>query len=749
MATLDDLKDILVSIDNSMTEQKDLLADMIRMQATRNRLSSVDTSVVAPSTGQSIGAAAAGIGSGVSNAATGLGLAGILGLGALAIFAEFDAEAIKENVITLLSISDEVGGKVELLKEGGAFFLAMSGIGIGLAALGIGQGLVGLGQWITDDEWTKTLKTNVIDLLSIADEVGGNLSFLYEGGTVGLALGGLGAGLAVFGVGQAAVGLAQFISADNWAQQVKDNVLTLLSIADEIPANVSVLDEAGTFFFAMSGLGAGLAIFGIGQAAVGLAQFISEGDWAQQVKDNVITLLSISEIPGIGWDTAGFVGVMGGIAAGLAVFALGKGANVIVEGASEALAYFTGNESFADRIKAEVATLLSIPNMDGVGADTVGFIATMAGITAGLAAFALGKGAATVVEGAADALAYFTGDEPFADKIKAEVETLLSIVGLAPTGSVDEFTNIMSKLGDGLSSFAGGNFVGTLKNAGAAIVSFFTGAQSPFEQIRLIASDADNLVKAADAIEKIAEALEKFGGINVDVGDINFEKLATNLGESIPLLYHLANGGIYNPLGPLNEIDFGPKGILDPSLKLDEMAAAIAKVNYVLGQTTEYPVGTVTPAAAPTGNQDAEKIAAASYAMVAGRPELPSAATDMPITITNATIDIANASVVTVTPTKANIDISESAAKAVAESPEITTKPYEQIMQEERDKANSWLSQAEAMMESNKEQNTNNVNYSPVTDASSKTYVGGTTNTTIITPRSGNDLNYGIPYGVQ
>jgi hypothetical protein len=486
-----------------------------------------------------------------------------------------------------------------MLKEGGTFFLAMTGLAVGLAAFGIGQGLVGLGQWITDDQWTQTLKSNVVDLLSIADEVGGNLSLLYKGGTVGLALGGLGAGLIAFGVGQSLTGIGQWLTDDTWAEQVKSNVLTLLSIGEEIPENVSALDEAGAFFFAMSGLGAGLAVFGIGQAAVGLAQFISTDDWAQKVKDNVVTLLSISELDGVGWNTAGFIGVMGGIATGLAAFALGKGGAVVVDGAAEALGYFTG-DSFADKIKSEVETLLSIPQMEGVAADTAGFIAVMAGISTGLAAFALGKGAATVVDGAAEALAYFTGDEPFADKIKSEVETLLSIVGLAPEGSVDEFTNIMGKLGDGLSSFAGSNFVGTLKNAGTAILGFF-GVDSPFDQIRAIAADANNLVKAADALDKIAAALERFGSINVDVGAIDFEGLAENLGKAIPLLDALANGGeVAGSDGWLSSPLIFPKSILDPSLKLDEMAEAISKVNYVLGQTTEYPVSMQESAAAAT-----------------------------------------------------------------------------------------------------------------------------------------------------
>ena len=470
----------------------------------------------------------------------------------------------------------------------------MTGLGAGLAAFGIGQSLIALGQWITDDQWAQTLKTNVVDLLSIADEVGGNLSLLYEGGTVGLALGGLGAGLTAFGTGQILTGLGQWLTDTTWAEQVKTNVETLLSIGElEGIKDFTTLNFAG----AMTALGAGLAVFAVGNAAMGLAQFVSSDNWAEKVKDNVETLLSIAELPGMqDFTTLNFAGAMAAIAAGLTAFAIGKGAATVVDGAAEAVSFFTG-EDFADKIKSEVQTLLSIPQMEGVGADTAGFIGVMAGIATGLTAFALGKGAATVVDGASEALAYFTGDAPFADKIKSEVATLLSIVGLAPEGSVDDFTNIMEKLGDGLSSFAGGNFIGALKNVGTAIVGFFSGQESPFEQIRLIAADADNLVKAADAIEKIANSLEKFGSIDIAVGDVDFESLAENLGAALPLLSALAgnNDGIYDPVG-FGYYDFG-KGILDPNLKLDEMADAVAKVNYVLGRTTEIPSNPVVEAA--------------------------------------------------------------------------------------------------------------------------------------------------------
>ena len=250
-----------------------------------------------------------------------------------------------------------------------------------------------------------------------------------------------------------------------------------------------------------------------------------------------------------------------------------------------------------------------------------------------------------------------------------------------------------------------------------------------------------------------------------------------------------------------------PITITNPKIDITSATILSSMMNNPTATSPEYPVGTVTPAI-PTADVNKKPVAVDTNAKpdrlekiyaeqlmwaehlerldqitngefrtvpkeVAGRPEVPSVAvseTVVPMTMTNSKIDMTSANLLSsmmtnpiatspeyayvsgmpeIAQNTAKMNVFESAVKAVAESPEISAKPYEQTMQEERDKANTWLSQAEALVDTKKEQNTNNVNYSPVTDASSKTYVGGTTNTTIISPRTGNDLNYGIPYGVQ
>jgi hypothetical protein len=76
------------------------------------------------------------------------------------------------------------------------------------------------------------------------------------------------------------------------------------------------------------------------------------------VKSEVKTLLEIPDLPNATLaGVTGFIGVMGGLALGLAAFALGKGVEGTVEVGQEALSFFTGQTGFAERVKSEVETL--------------------------------------------------------------------------------------------------------------------------------------------------------------------------------------------------------------------------------------------------------------------------------------------------------------------------------------------------------------------------------------------------------
>ena len=401
-------------------------------------------------------------------------------LAALGGFLDFDAEGVKKNIKTLLSISDDVGGKAEFFLEGGTFFLAMSGIGVGLAVFGAGSAIAGLSdslnKYVGNEAWASSIKSNVLTLLSIKDDAGGNLDFLADGGTFMVAMASIGAGLAVFGAGSTVAGAADaitdFIKPD-FAQSIKDNVLTLLSIKDEAGGNLEFLKSGGTFFVAMTALSAGLVAFAVGEAAASTAQAISSfsgENFAQQIKDNVITLLSISKLDGIGMDTAGFVAVMGGLSAGLLAFAVGQtGASV-----ADALSRFmTGKDKFSTAIVDNVKELMTIYDIP------------------------------VIKDG---------------------------------TATGETFAELMSGIGRGLNAFAGGQLGSALKGVGTSILNFLTGNESPIEEMVKLADNAKDLDTASDAIEKLATSLSVISAMKFDGSNLNFKAFAKDLKESVPII---------------------------------------------------------------------------------------------------------------------------------------------------------------------------------------------------------------------
>lgn len=436
------------------------------------------------SSGGGLGAMLSGVTGALGAGAAGLGI-GLMGIAAIAgvgIFLadtlqDIDTAKIKQNVTDLLSIGDELndGDLMRTLGEGGTFFLVMTGIGLGLGVFAAGQAAATAAQRFEKDGWTDKIKDNVKDLLSISDELGGKLAMLGEGAVFTLVMTGIGTGLAAFSVGQGAAAAVDKFSTANWSKKIKDNVVTLLSISDEVGGKGEMLKEGGTFALAMTGLGYGLAAFAVGQGATAatggmagvLEQFTGDG-WAEAIKTDVKTLLSITDLPGVGKDTAAFVLTMGGISAGLMAFAVGQGANVAATGLSEAVGLFTGEGDFAQRIKDQVATLLSIVK-ENEGIDTVKFVATMGGLSAGILAFT-----------ASDAL-------------------------------------------------------GTLGDAGQKILGFF-GVKSPFQKIMDVADNADKLKAGARALRSIGRSLKDFNDISFDGDNFNMEEFADDLKAAVPTI---------------------------------------------------------------------------------------------------------------------------------------------------------------------------------------------------------------------
>lgn len=435
--------------------------------------------------------------------------------------------------------------------------------GAGIAAAGLGVALFASAKALKEFEAVNMEKVsgNVKEIMEIvpkADGEGSLLSFFAEGGTLALVLGGLGIGLGVFGVGSAAAGAAEkFAGFDG--QSIKDNVLTLLSINDEAGGNFSFLIDSAFFLAAMTGIAGGLAVFGAGSAtaalgtgaAEGINHFSSDKTFADTIKANVLTLLSLDEAVGgkanlIG-ESAVFLVAMTTIASGLALFGAGAAVASLGQGAAEGIAHFSGDGGFAEQIKQNVITLLSIDdaieaNGDNFLGEGAKFFLAMSTIAGGLALY----GAASAVAGVGSGLANFMSkDGNFAQDIKDKVTTLLSI-GDDRTDLKKDAEDVKEALGtlsDGIASFGSDEFTGALASFGAKALNFLSGTESPLVMAMKIADKSDELEQGANSLTTLSEGFTKLGKMESGAFKIDNDTIE-NLVEFSNAMTLLAGGTI-------------------------------------------------------------------------------------------------------------------------------------------------------------------------------------------------------------
>jgi hypothetical protein len=424
----------------------------------------------------------------------------------LSLFEDIRASLDGGIVVNDNGKSDSKSGPGMMGKLGGMMGGAAMAAGALLAGVGIGAAGLTYAMGKMEELDTKKIKENVDDLLSMAES-----DRMTVGNVAGVSatMLALGVGLAAFTIGEgASKAVAKFSEGSDWPQDIKDNVETLLSIGD-IPG---MGGDAAAVSLTLTGLGIGLAAFGIGKAADGVGNAISsfsEGNFADNIKKEVETLLSIDTASAK--DTAGLVATLTGLGIGLTAFAIGKAGS----GVGDAITKFQG-DNFAADIKKEVETLLSIDT--GAKGDVGKFVTSMGLLGAGLVAFSTGKGAA----GAADALTKFTAGDNFAEDIKREVDTLLTIGDGADMDRTLAATGSLAALGAGLTAFGAGKGVNALADLGSSIVGFFTGSKSPVEQAIEVGEKADTIQAGADAFSAFADVFERMstmGDISIDMDD--------------------------------------------------------------------------------------------------------------------------------------------------------------------------------------------------------------------------------------
>jgi len=480
----------------------------------------------------------------------GSALVGLIGLTALNLI---DADKIKENVTTLLSIGERYNeNTLKTLLSDGAVIVALKTLGTALVffaagsavAAGVNAGIEYFGQ----GDWAETVKNNVTTLLSIGERYNeGTLKTLFSDGAVIVALTGLGAGLLYFGAGSAVAAGVQKFSEPDWANQVSENVITLLSIPNNftLGALEMLFDGAGVSA-ALVGLGVGLAVFGAGGAAAGGALAVGGKDFGKNIRENVNNLLSISDDAGsnIGLLLKGGTVVLAltGLGAGLAAF----GAGAVVAGGADMLAdWFADGTDWTLEVVKNVQNLLSIASLENVGADTAVFLKTMTGIAAGLAVFSIGATVSGISNALSDWISPGEGRGDWTLDTKRRVNNILSIVKENENleQNANSFAAAMSKIKDGLNAFASGSFVGSLKNAGASIVNFFAGNDSPFENIRMISQEAQGLTVGADAVDRLAISMGKLSDFEFDGSKFKIKDFADDLLEAVPVIEKSIMGG--------------------------------------------------------------------------------------------------------------------------------------------------------------------------------------------------------------
>ena len=270
----------------------------------------------------------------------------LLAIGALIGTPLFDGKRFKENVLALLDIGNHVG-LMEILTLG-AFPLAMKAIAKGLLMFSVGAAGVGITQGILDKfgqkDWAQGIKNNILTLLSIGNSL--DLAKLLTGAVFLPAMTIIAKGLAVFSaaagvVAGAEYAIKEYFGVSNWAQGVKDNVLTLLSIGGEgIRGLGETLLKGGVFVGSMIGLATGLAAFAVGK---GIASFI-EPDFGAKIKNNVDTLLSIADIENLEGKSVAFKTAMSNLSDGLSSFAKGGFVTTLANAGSAIAGFFTGQD---------------------------------------------------------------------------------------------------------------------------------------------------------------------------------------------------------------------------------------------------------------------------------------------------------------------------------------------------------------------------------------------------------------------
>jgi len=240
--------------------------------------------------------------------------------------------------------------------------------------------------------------------------------------------------------------------------------------------------------------------------------------------------------------------------------------------------WFADGTDWTLEVVKNVQNLLSIASLENVGADTAVFLTTMTGIAAGLAVFSIGATVSGISNALSDWISPGEGRGDWTLDTKRRVSNILSIVKEDENlqQNANTFAAAMNKIKDGLNSFSSGSFVGSLKNAGASIVNFFAGNNSPFENIRMISQEAAGLTVGADAVDRLAVSITKLSNLDFDGSKLKIKDFADDLIMALPVIETAIMGGTIR--GPRKRKIAEVKGLASAEIDYSTAASNIIKL---------------------------------------------------------------------------------------------------------------------------------------------------------------------------
>lgn len=480
-------------------------------------------------------------------------------------------------------------------------------------------------------------------VLSKVSGFGGILKGATGMAAVGLGLGGFMAGIALASEGIDIMGL----DASNFANQTRNVVAGMNELGALNPTALTVMTAmlgAGALLGAfplggatksikaavgMTAVGLGLGGFMAGVAAAGDLTGFKGDVFATQAANVAEGLNSIGSLTpqtlatlGALIATGGLLGafpggvvIAGKAAVGMGALGFGLGSFMTGIAAAGDLTGFQGDafRAQAVNIAGGLREIGSLPPSVITGLQAMVAAGGLLGVVPGglMIAGKAAVGMGAIGFGLGSFVAGFAAAGDIAGALGADGSGFRNIIGniagaLGEAGKValpsDGFANFrdgLLNLTAGLTTFAAGGFVQSIANAGRALLNFLSGSDSPVNEVVRLGDNADKISAAGDAMLKLSSAFSAFSRLNLsNIARADFKGFAENLGESIPLLRHLAEGGVYSPSWYQGSIDF-KKGILDPSLKLDELVTASNRIREVFGAAQFS--GTVQPRRTPMG----------------------------------------------------------------------------------------------------------------------------------------------------